>query len=818
MTLKMQSKISIINMVINMNVLGPVKTSLTIGKSYIQMRDLIQISKKMKIETIILKEPHPKSWMGFIFLCKINNIRPIIIYEKNDKNYLLKNEKDIILAIRDYNNVYSINLEPINLSIPEIIYPCYELKNFFDDKENYSIEDYKKNYSQLKEISKIDINYNIEKINVGIPYIGNFEDLKKELSKNNLDENEIKILKEELKVIKELNVSNYILNVKKIIDIAKKNKISVGPGRGSAVSSYLVYKLGITKINPLKYDLLFERFLNIFRKELPDIDIDIDSTQRNYLITLLEKYYGKYKIAQIRTYSTMKFKSVLKKLKDNFEYIPYLKNPIRSSENYELYKKSDSKTKEILKIAYYFEGLETAESTHAAGIIISNKDLRGILPIDFKEFPIIEYQMEDLKKLNIEKFDILSLDTLNFLKMIQAKETFDELQNTYIYDGISKGLTKGIFQLESKLGRKVSLKIKPKKFEDLILLIAMNRPGPLESGMLDEYLDNSSPDFLKKIFPETNGVIVYQEQIMKLGQKIGGLDKNESDLLRKAVAKKDLHKLSPIKNKFIKNASQKIGEENSIRIFSKIEMFAQYAFAKSHASAYAHISYWIAEEKFKNPSKFVFNYIKLRGLNTDIINECSFLNTKIYNPSLKYPKGFYSQEYIFPPISCIKGIGKNIEELFSNYNIKNFEEFINICISKKITRNIIEILIRSGALDFININRKMFLRESTKLLRGELEELKEIESSVFGNTITEDTKEIKTTIEDLIIYETETIGLPLSQNKLNNLSNELHKKYLSNKTFNIIGYAYKNFIFDSSGIIYDKKIYHKVPTKIIKKI
>ena len=264
-------------------------------------------------------------------------------------------------------------------------------------------------------------------------------------------------------------------------------------------------------------------------------------------------------------------------------------------------------------------------------------------------------------------------------------------------------------------------------------MLAINRPGPLESGMIDQYLEKDAPDYLKDIFPETKGVLVYQEQIMKLSQILGEFSPEESDLLRKAMSKKEKEKISKFKDKFINNATKKIGYAQANLLFSQLEKFSQYAFNKSHAVAYAHISYWLMDKKFKDPSHFFLELIKLKGLDVDIINEAKILGVDIKSPDIRYPHGNFDKTQIILPLYTVKGIGKNIADIFMNCKFQDVEDFFDFAILKNINRNIIELLIKCGSLDYLNDNRKQLLKSSTELLRGRSQELQEIGRILFGD-------------------------------------------------------------------------------------
>ncbi|PNR97728.1 DNA polymerase III subunit alpha [Petrotoga olearia] len=810
-----------------MKILGPVVTSKTIGKSYLQLRDLFPLAKRYGYNCIVLSEPHPKSWVSFIVYAQKYGVKPIILYETVDGKFLLQTNNDIRSAVIYYNGLVSdLKLKKIDLNLPYVKYPTGVLKDIFNDEESLCIKDGLKYQNELSIFSNIETYYNIRNYKFDEYKVTdlNLTDI---ILQKELTSEEKKRLSYELNIIKKLNVENYILTVKKIVDTAIKNNILVGPGRGSAVGSFLVYKLGITKVNPIDYDLLFERFLNQYRHELPDIDLDVDAERRVDLIKALQKEFGENKISQIRTYSTMKIKSSLKKAEELLGYNLEAKinAPIRSKENIDKFKSLPQKDKTFFYVAYYLEGIEVAESVHAAGLIISQNDLRTFSPIEgkktpqrgFKEVPIIEWEMSDLKYLGVEKFDILALDTLTFLKKLQIKEKYRELNDSKTFHYLSKGLTKGIFQLDSKLGQKLAQRIKPKNFEELILLLAINRPGPLESGMIDQYVNEDSPEYLKKIFPETMGVLVYQEQIMKIAQILGEFSPQESDLLRKAVSKKEKDKITTFKNKFVTNASKKIDEEEANVLFSQIENFAQYAFNKSHAVAYAHITYWLSEKKFQDPSNFFLEYVKIKGLDVDIIDEASLLGVKIKLPDIRYPSGLASKTDLILPLYIIKGIGKNISHIFEEAKLSNLEDFFNFVINKNINRNIVELIIKSGALDYFNNNRKNLLREVTQRVKGKVQQLEDIKSTLFGEVKQKSIKKVETTLQDYAQYEIESIGFPLSLMSQKGLSNTLINKYLYRQKVYLDGYVYRDFIVDNSAMIYSK-VYNKNLKRLIKYI
>jgi DNA polymerase-3 subunit alpha len=304
---------------------------------------------------------------------------------------------------------------------------------------------------------------------------------------------------------------------------------------------------------------------------------------------------------------------------------------------------------------------------------------------------------------------------------------------------------------------------------------------------------------------------------MKIAQILGGFSPQESDLLRKAVSKKEKEKITTFKTKFITNASKKIGEKEATLLFSQIENFAQYAFNKSHAVAYAHITYWLSEKKFQDPSNFFLEYVKIKGIDFDIINEASLLGVKIKLPDIRYPFGLASKTDLILPLYIIKGIGKNISHIFEEAKLSSLEDFFNFIINKNINRNIVELIIKSGALDYFNNNRKNLLRETTQRMKGKVQQLEDIKSTLFGEREQKSTKKVETTLQDYAQYEIESIGFPLSLMSQKGLSNTLIDKYLNRQKVYLDGYVYRDFIVDNSAMIYSR-VYNKNLKRLIKHI
>ncbi|MBT3517426.1 MAG: DNA polymerase III subunit alpha, partial [Nitrospina sp.] len=431
-----------------------------------------------------------------------------------------------------------------------------------------------------------------------------------------------KRLQDELSIIERMGYPGYFLIVWDFIDYARKNGIPVGPGRGSAAGSLVAYSLRITDIDPLRYDLLFERFLNPERVSMPDIDIDFCMSKRDDVIKYVSKKYGgSQNVSQIITFGSMKAKGVLRDVGRVLD-MPYgevdkiaklvpdrlnicLKDAFKEELRFERMKKDSEKVTELLDIALNLEGLHRHCSTHAAGIVISSKPLTNFLPL--YKFPskgkgeqdevVTQYSMEGVEKLGLLKMDFLGLKTLtvidNALRLIKESLEVDlnisaiPMVDSETYKLLCSTRTLGVFQLESSGMRDLLKKMKPDCFEDIIALLALYRPGPLESGMVDDYIKRKHGKLeekyelpqLKDVLKETHGVILYQEQVMRIASILAGFSLGDADLLRRAMGKKKPEEMEAQREKFIAGAEKKnIDIKKATKVFDLMEKFAGYGF------------------------------------------------------------------------------------------------------------------------------------------------------------------------------------------------------------------------------------------------
>ncbi|RZV37800.1 MAG: DNA polymerase III subunit alpha [Candidatus Acidulodesulfobacterium acidiphilum] len=605
----------------------------------------------------------------------------------------------------------------------------------------------------------------------------------------------------EIEVIKKSNFAGYFLIVSDFIKYAKEHDIPVGPGRGSAAGSLAAYCLKITEIDPIKYDLMFERFLNPERISMPDIDSDFCINGRDEVIKYVAHKYGEEKVSQIITFGTMLAKAVIRdtgralnmpyaevdkiaKLVPNTLGIT-LENAIKEEPKLRNLIETNPKVKKLIEIAKRLEGLARHASTHAAGVVISNEPINSYMPLykGTKETDVIttQYTGTDLEKLGFIKFDFLGLKTLTvmneaiklinetkFLQRLQREHEeevesggFNEDKDFNIYDIdlndkatfklLAAGDTTGVFQLESSGMKELIKKLIPNSFEDLIPLVALYRPGPLGSGMVDDFIKAKHGKAkihyihpsLKDILHETYGVMLYQEQIMRVATNLAGFSMGEADVLRKGVGKKQTELINQMKDKFISGCKANgIEESKSEKIFSLIVKFGEYGFNKSHSTAYAYIAYMTAYLKANYKEHFTAALLSSEMTNADkltkIINEaksgmnaCEILPPSVNESSERFAivekricadncedknkefAGGTVKLAIRTGLGAVKNVGKAaIDSILQARSDKPFRDLLDFCSrvdTRKVNKRTIENLIKSGALDIGGESRKWML-------------------------------------------------------------------------------------------------------------
>ncbi|CAL4320156.1 DNA polymerase III subunit alpha [Buchnera aphidicola] len=587
-----------------------------------------------------------------------------------------------------------------------------------------------------------------------------------------------KRLKSELKIINKMGFPGYFLIVMEFIQWAKDKKIPVGPGRGSGAGSLVAYCLDITEIDPIKFDLLFERFLNPERVSMPDFDIDFCMEKRDLVIEHVANLYGKSSVCQIITFGKMTARSVIRDVGRALGY-PYgflnnisklipldpgikLKSALKKSSSLLDYYNNNSGVYEIFNTAKKLEGTIKNVGKHSGGLVISPSKITNFLPIYYDEstnFPMTQFDKNDIENIGLVKFDFLGLKTLTIiqstLKMIQKKNIYSNsckykinfikffINEKNIYIMLKKVNNTAIFQLESYGMKNLIRNLKPSSYEDLTALLALFRPGPLQSGMVDNFINRKNKiekifypskklqnNLLKPILKSTYGIILYQEQVMKIAQKISGYSLEEADLLRRAMSKKNFKDMSKHRIKFVYGSMKiNINKNISNKLFDLLEKFSNYGFNKSHSVAYAFISYQTLWLKYHYPKEFMASAMTSEMYNLNkislLINASKKINIKILPPNINFSKkNFYVvKEKISYGLGAIKGIGNVVINLILKERNENgkFLNFFNLCSRldpSKLTRRVIEHLIFSGALDCFKITRLELLNSVENTIKA----------------------------------------------------------------------------------------------------
>jgi DNA polymerase-3 subunit alpha len=716
-----------------------------------------------------------------------------------------KNEEEKIKSLAISPNVVFFNIT-LSLNKEDTKYLNY--LNMIKDnlsKDDYTIKDYSSNYLKWEDCSNFTklIKITLTPSKNLIPhYDNNIENsykyletlavkgLNKRLNGNIPDSYKERLIYE-LKIIKEMNFTDYFLIVYDYVKYAKKNNIYVGPGRGSAAGSLTTYSLGITSIDPLKYGLLFERFLNPQRITMPDIDIDFDASKRGEVIDYVKTKYGKFNVMPIMTYGTMATKqsllSVSKILNTNISTLNKLIDPQKSLK--------DNLTPEVIKLlnsnydlkkVYYdalkLEGIKKHISTHAAGVVICAKPLDSVIPIAKSgDVYLTGYTMNYLENLGLLKMDFLAIKDLtsiaNILEIIPDKINLDNINLNLkeVLDNFTNANTTGIFQFESEGMKGFLTKLKPTTFEDLVVALALYRPGPMENIPLfikrkegKAKIDYITPS-LEPILKETYGIIVYQEQIMKIFNVIASYSVAEADLIRKAISKKKENVILEEKENFILRASKNgYSTEISTKIYNLILKFANYGFNKSHSVAYALVAYQMMYLKVKYPDYFYSSLLNINinsiGKTKEYLDEAKRLNLKIIKPDINLSKDvYYINNGIIMPLSSIRNIGsitaKEISDELAKGKYADFFDFVARTYGKSINIKTIESLIYAGALDSLNETRKTLI-ENIKSAQIYAELISGLDSSLVAKPSLERFTEYP--LNELISKELDLYGFYVS--------------------------------------------------------
>ena len=780
--------------------------------------------------------------------------------EKSFEKFNLQLSHDLKIPIIATNEVFYINKE---MHEAHDALTCIGNKNYVNDKSRtrYTNHHYFKTDNEMAELfsdlpEALENNYNLpfrcsfrpifsEPVlpNISSEKGGDADTVLKDESENglrnkfiqyfNINEKEIitnKLYKKyksrldhELKIIISMKYASYFLIVSDYIKWAKNNDIPVGPGRGSGAGSLVAWCLDITDLDPIKFNLIFERFLNPDRISMPDFDIDFCEEKRDLVLKYLTKKY-KDSVAHIITFGKLKARMVIRDVGrvlglpygfvDSIsKMIPFdpsrplsLIECINNEPRLQKLIKEDSRVKKLTDLSLKLEGLNRNVATHAAGVVIADKKLTDMVPL-YKDnsadllLPSTQFDMYSAENAGLIKFDFLGLKTLTVInktqRLVNKKNKKFNIENIKyedqkVFDLLSSGKTVGLFQLESAGMREALIQMKPNHIEDIIALVALYRPGPMSN--ISTYNDckhgRQQPDYLHPLLEEilkpTYGVIIYQEQVMQIAQKLSGFTAGEADILRKAIGKKKRNELEKQKQKFIDGAvKNKINKEVAASIFLKIQPFAEYGFNKSHAAAYAIISYQTAYLKSYYPNEFfsasMTMDISSQNKLSEFYEEIKRLNINITRPDINLCfEDFRSDENNFYyALGGIKAVGYEaisniVKERINNGNFRSINDFISRVNPKDINKLQLEGLVKAGAFDSINNNRSSLYNSIPNLIlksKNIFENKIANQSSLFENDTLEDKDLVLNSpdwkFEERLSKEFESVGFFISDHPLN---------------------------------------------------
>jgi len=562
-------------------------------------------------------------------------------------------------------------------------------------------------------------------------------------------------LSSEIQMIQKMRYEGYFLIVWDFIHYARSQGVPVGPGRGSAAGSLVSYALRITDVDPLQYNLLFERFLNPERVSMPDIDIDFCMRRRGELIEYVTQKYGRENVAQIITFGTMAAKAAIKDVGRAMD-IPYtevdriakmvpatlgieLEDALKEAPQLKSAINSDDKLKDLMAVALRLEGLARHASTHAAGVVISPAPLTDLVPVykTNRDEVTTQYDMNALERIGLLKMDFLGLTTLTVLqdavRMVEQNRGVQvDLENLALddeatYKLFSRGDTTAIFQFESHGMRDILRRYQPTRIEDLTALNALYRPGPIQGGMVDDFINRKHGKTkvtfelpqLQDILQETYGVILYQEQVMQIANRLANFSLGEADILRRAMGKKKKEEIAAQRAKFLNGcANNRIPEKKAERIFNLMEEFAGYGFNKSHSCAYALLAYQTAYMKAHYPVEFIAALLTSETGNADkavkYINEARGMSISILPPDVNESDLYFTPvgESIRFGLAAIKNVGENTakairESRNEQGRFKSLYDFCERIEPKFLNKRVFESLIKSGAMDSVGPRESM---------------------------------------------------------------------------------------------------------------
>ena len=796
--------------------------------------------------------------------------------EKNFENYLLKISKKLNLPLIASQEIFYLNQDMYEA---HDAFVCIGEKNFVDDRNRFkysnqhffkSLNDLKTLYSDIPEALENNYNFHLrfnfkpkkskpilpsiegsknnspENELLRLAKIGLENRLKNFIIKKNINQKDEQFIKKyedrlshEIKIINSMDYASYFLIVSDYIKWAKKNSIPVGPGRGSGAGSLVAYCLDITDLDPIEFDLIFERFLNPDRISMPDFDIDFCEEKRDQVFEYLKTKY-KNGVAHIITFGKLKARMALRDVGrvlglsyghvDRIcKMVPFdpsrpltLQESIDREPRFKEEIKSNVKVKKLLELSLKLEGLNRNMATHAAGVVIAGNQLSEQFPlyIDHSSnltLPSTQYDMYSSENAGLVKFDLLGLKTLTVIdktiKRLKQKNINLDISkinhnDEKVFSLLSTGETTGLFQLESAGMRDAIRQMKPNKFDDIIALVALYRPGPMSNIPVYNDCKNGikEPDYihptLKEILKSTYGIIIYQEQVMQIAQILAGFTAGEADILRRAMGKKKKAELDRQKERFVNGAIKNgIAKDVANFVFTKIEPFAQYGFNKSHAAAYALIAYQTAFLKTYYKADFIAATMSTELTSTsklrEFVEELKKLNIEIVNPSINksFPDFRAMDEKIFYGLGAIKNVGFEaisniVNEREKNGKFKSFHDFINRVNSKDINKLQLEGLVKAGVFDEFEKDRNKIMVSIPKIIQNvkTINEDKESQqTNLFNNeAIKEEKFDFEPSVawkkKELLAEEFKSIGFYLTDHPLNEYDDILNQ--LNIKSYN----------------------------------
>ena len=671
------------------------------------------------------------------------------------------------------------------------------------------------------------------------------EGLDKRLTVLNVDDVQVyrDRLKFELDIINQMGFPGYFLVVMDFIRWGKSNGIPVGPGRGSGAGSLVAYALEITDLDPIEYDLLFERFLNPQRVSMPDFDVDFCMDRRDEVIEYVAETYGRNAVSQIITFGTMAAKAVVRdvaRVQDKpyaladkmsklipFEVGMTLEKALEQEEQLVKLLNEDGAAQEIWDMAVQLEGLTRNAGKHAGGVVIAPSQLTDFSPLFCDEEGhglVTQYDKNDVEDAGLVKFDFLGLRTLTIIDwavaMINERDDIQEpvdindipLDDDAVYSLLQSAETTAVFQLESRGMKELIKSLRPDCFEDIIALVALFRPGPLQSGMVENFIDRkhgreqvSYPDaqyqheWLQPILEPTYGIILYQEQVMQIAQELAGYTLGGADLLRRAMGKKKPEEMAKQRSVFEEGAKDKgVDPTLAMKIFDLVEKFAGYGFNKSHSAAYALVSYQTAWLKRHYPAEFMAAVMSSEIDNTDKLlslrDECKRMGLMVKAPNILEGKHHFSvnsEGQIIYGLGGIKGLGEGpIGDLLEARGDSAFTDLFDMCSRtdpRKVNRRALEALIKSGALDELGAERSVLMSALDDALRA-AEQSAANEAAGMGDLFGEVVPSAGTgdpyrdhrrarswTLRDILAGEKESLGSFLSGHPMDEFQQEVRK-------------------------------------------